>query len=66
MVYGIGIFRVSCDQHQSEFSNLFLTSSTSPNSHRFDVQKSFFGPQEIHRIFTGKSIDIYRESDESE
>ena len=32
-----------------EFSYLFLTSSTSPNSHRFDVHKSFIGSQDFHR-----------------
>ena len=33
------------------FSDLFLTSSTSPNNHRLGVQKGFRG----HRKFTGKS-----------
>ena len=35
-----------------EFSNLFLTSSTSPNSHRFNVQKRFLSSRDFHRIFT--------------
>jgi hypothetical protein len=34
-----------------EFSDLFLTSSTSPKLHRLGVQKGFWG----HRKFTGKS-----------
>ena len=45
--------------HSSKPSpNLFLTSSYSPNGTTLGNPLRFLGSQEIHRIFTGKSIDI--------
>ena len=43
-LYSLGFLWINFGR---EFSDLFLTSSTSQNSHRFDVQKKFLGHMKI-------------------